>query len=91
MTKSDMIQVLARTLGQRREAERAVESLLKAIKHALRNGDKVLLSGIGSLNPKLRKAQKRHNPKTLQPVQVPPKRSIKFVTSEELFQASTDL
>lgn len=85
MNKIDLIKELTQSLGQRREAEIAVTKFLKSMGDALKKGDKVVLTGIGSLYPKLRKAQKRHNPKTMQPVQVPPKRTVRFVPSEELF------
>ncbi|OGR54165.1 MAG: hypothetical protein A3I11_02515 [Elusimicrobia bacterium RIFCSPLOWO2_02_FULL_39_32] len=85
MKKQDFIRELTSVLGQRKDAEIAVTKFLKSIRDSLKKGDKVVLTGIGSLYPKLRKAQKRHNPKTMQPVEVPPKRAVRFVASEELF------
>ncbi|MBI2118420.1 MAG: HU family DNA-binding protein [Elusimicrobia bacterium] len=85
MKKQDFIKELTSVLGQRRDAEIAVTKFLKTIRDSLKKGEKVVLTGIGSLYPKLRKAQKRHNPKTMQPVEVPPKRTVRFVASEELF------
>ena len=87
MNKIDLIQALAQTLGQRAEAEKAVNKMISAIRDTLRKGDKVVLTGIGSFHPKIRKAQRRHNPKTMAPVNVPPKRIVKFIASEELFPA----
>ncbi len=86
MNKFDLIHQLTAVLGQRREAERAANKFLRAIREALQKGEKVVLTGVGSFYPKIRKAQKRHNPKTMQPVQVPPKRTVKFIPSEELFK-----
>ena len=86
MNKSDLIQHMTRILGQRKEAERAVELFLDSIRDAIRKGEKVVLTGFGSFYPKIRKAQKRHNPKTMEPVHVPPKRAVKFIPSEELFK-----
>ena len=86
MNKADLIQQLTLVLGQRREAEKAVDKLLGSVREALRTGEKVILTGLGSFHPKIRKAQKRHNPKTMQPVHVPPKRTVKFIPSEELFK-----
>ncbi len=86
MNKLDFIAALTQTLGQRQEAERAVNKFFESIQESLRKGEKVVLTGIGSLYPKIRKAQKRHNPKTMAPVHVPPKRTLKFVPSEELFK-----
>lgn len=85
MTKTDLIAALTLVLGQRSDAEKAVNKIISAIRESLRKGDKVVLTGIGSFHPKIRKAQKRHNPKTMAPVAVPPKRVVKFIASEELF------
>lgn len=86
MNKINLIEALTQVLGQRQEAERAVNKFFEAVQDALRQGEKVVLTGIGSLYPRIRKAQKRHNPKTMEIVQVPPKRTLKFVPSEELFK-----
>jgi len=86
MNKSDLVQSLTQVLGQRREAEKAVSKFISTMREGLRKGEKVVLSGMGSFYPKIRKAQKRHNPKTMEPVYVPPKRTVKFIPSEELFK-----
>ncbi|OGR82016.1 MAG: hypothetical protein A2902_02315 [Elusimicrobia bacterium RIFCSPLOWO2_01_FULL_64_13] len=85
MNKADLVRSLILVLGQRREAEKAADKVISAIREALRRGDKVVLSGIGSFHPRIRKAQRRHNPKTMEPVHVPPKRTVKFIPSKELF------
>jgi DNA-binding protein HU-beta len=86
MNKSHLIQEMTHLLGQRREAEKVVNRLLQSMREAIRRGDKVVLTGLGSFYPKIRKAQRRHNPKTMAPVEVPPKRIVKFIPSEELFK-----
>ena len=85
MNKADLVRSLILVLGQRREAEKAADKVISAIREALRRGDKVVVSGIGSFHPRIRKAQRRHNPKTMEPVHVPPKRTVKFIPSKELF------
>ena len=87
MNKADLIEALAQALGQRAEAEKAVNKMISAIRDSLRQGEKVVLSGVGSFHPKIRKSQRRHNPKTMEPVLAPPKRIVKFIASEELFEA----
>lgn len=86
MKKSDLILQLAQSLGGRKEAELALDALLKSMQKTLRSGEKIILSGIGSFYPRVRKAQRRHNPKTMEPVLVPAKRIIKFIPSPELFK-----
>ena len=86
MNKTGLIQSLTRALGQRREAEKAVNRFIRTVRESLRQGEKVILTGLGSFYPRIRKAQKRHNPKTMQSVHVPPKRTVKFIPSAELFK-----
>lgn len=86
MNKADLVRQLTLVLGQRQEAQKAVNKCISALRQAVRQGDKIVLSGFGSFYPKLRKAQRRHNPKTLQPVEVPPKRTVKFIPSKNLFK-----
>lgn len=85
MNKADLVSRLTNILGQRKEAEKAVDGFIRAMRESVRKGEKVILSGFGSFHPKIRKAQKRHNPKTMEPVQVPPKRVVKFTPSADLF------
>ncbi len=91
MNKAELIEALAQALGQRAEAEKAVNRMITVIRDTLRKGDKVVLTGVGSFHPKIRKAQKRHNPKTMEPVAVPPKRVVKFIASEELFEPDAEV
>ena len=86
MTKSDLISALTQVLGQRSEAEKAVNKLIAAIRDSLVKGEKVILTGVGSFYPRIRKASRRHNPKTMEPVNAPAKRTVKFIPSEELFK-----
>jgi DNA-binding protein HU-beta len=86
MNKLDLIRAVAQTIGQRAEAEKAVNKVIAAIRETLRKGEKVVITGVGSFYPKIRKAQKRHNPLTMAPVVTAPKRTVKFIASEELFE-----
>lgn len=86
MNKADFVKQLTQVLGQRHDAEKAVDKFISSMHEAIRKGEKVILSGFGSFYPKIRKAQKRHNPKTMEPINVPPKRTVKFIPSEELFK-----
>lgn len=90
MNKTDFVKELTQVLGQRQEAEKAVSRFIEALKHAVRRGEKVVLSGFGSFHPKIRKAQNRRNPKTLEPVHVPAKRTVKFIPSQDLFKEAKE-
>ncbi len=86
MNKNDLVHTLAQKLGDRSTAQKALNALLDTIAHSLRSGEKVILSGIGSFHPKIRKTQQRHNPNTMEPILVPARRVVRFVQSPELFK-----
>ncbi len=86
MNKAGLIKELTSVLGQRKEAQRAVSKFIQTLRESIRKGEKVILAGFGSFYPRIRKAQKRHNPKTMEPVHVPPKRIVKFIPSEDLYR-----
>lgn len=80
-----MIQVVERVVSTRKEASAAVEAMLSAVRHALRTGEKVVISGIGSFHVKMRKAKIGRNPKTGVTVPIPPRRAVRFRMSKDLF------
>jgi nucleoid DNA-binding protein len=69
------------TLG---ETNRAIRSLVTVIQRAMKSGEVVSLSGLGSFRAKARKAKKSRNPKTGEVILVPPGRKISFKTSKTL-------
>lgn len=85
MNKANFIRALTEVTGQRREAEKLFNRFVLEMRQAIRKGDKVILSGLGSFYPKIRKAQKRRHPKTRKILILPPKRTVRFVPSEALF------
>jgi DNA-binding protein HU-beta len=85
MNKAGLVRVVGRVLSTRKEADAAVETMLRAVRLALRSGEKVVLAGIGSFHVKMRKAKVGRNPRTGQTVQIPPRRAVRFKTSKELF------
>ncbi len=58
----------------RNRAEIVVDTLFNAIKEALQHGDEVELRGFGSFRLRERKQRLSRNPRTGEPVVVPPKR-----------------
>lgn len=85
MNKADFIQVVERVVSTRKEASMAVDAMIRAIQHALRSGEKVVISGIGSFHVKMRKAKVGRNPRTGQTVPIPPRRAVRFRISKDLF------
>lgn len=86
MNKVNFIRALAEVTGQRKEAEKVLNKFISEMRMAIRKGDKVILGGFGSFYPKIRKAQKRRHPKTRKIVILPPKRTVRFIPSNTLFQ-----
>jgi DNA-binding protein HU-beta len=59
--------------------------MMQAMRLSLRSGEKVVLSGVGSFHVKMRKAKVGRNPRTGQTVPIPPRRTVRFKISKELF------
>ena len=71
MTKADLIEGMATKLDlPKGQAERAVNMIFDDIVAALRNGDKVNISGFGTFAVSARKARAGRNPKTGETIQI---------------------
>jgi DNA-binding protein HU-beta len=70
MNKTQLVDVLAARLGDRRTAAGAVDSLLETIVDAVRSGDSVSLSGFGVFTSRARAARVARNPRTGETVNV---------------------
>lgn len=72
-------------------AGRFVDHIFEMIEDALVKGEAVRIYGFGTFRPKVRAARVARNPKTMEPVHVPPRRIVKFEvgdTFEGKLQAS---
>lgn len=72
-------------LGHRRSAA-ALDALLGGVAEALREGRSVSIVGFGVWEWKEVGAREAHNPKTLRPLELPPRRKLVFKPSEALRQ-----
>ncbi len=85
MTKADLIDaVVKRTELPRQRAEEIVNGLLDDIIGALKNGDKVNISGFGTFSVSQRKARTGRNPKTGETIQIASSRAAKFKAGKTL-------
>ena len=85
MTKADLIESVAATLDlPKGQAERAVQLVFEDIVKALRNGDKVNISGFGTFAVSERKARTGRNPKTGESIDIPASKSAKFKAGKAL-------
>lgn len=79
ITKKELIDRIADATGQRRvQVKKVVQQFLDEIIGELGRGNRLEFRDFGVFETKLRKARRAQNPKTLQPVEVPAKRTVKF-------------
>lgn len=79
ITKKELIDRIAEnTNGRRVQVKRVVQQFLDEIVNELGRGNRLEFRDFGVFETKLRKARKAQNPKTLEPVEVPEKRTVKF-------------
>jgi DNA-binding protein HU-beta len=85
MTKADLIEGLANKLGMGKgEAERAVNIVLDDIINALKQGERVNISGFGTFSVSSRQARTGRNPKTGASIEISASRSAKFKPGKQL-------
>ena len=85
MTKADLIEGLANKLGLNKgEAERAVNIVLDDVINALKQGERVNISGFGTFSVSTRQARTGRNPKTGESIQITASRSAKFKAGKQL-------
>jgi integration host factor subunit beta len=92
ITKKELIDRIADDLGNKRvEVKKVVQSFLDEIVKELGKGNRLEFRDFGVFETKLRKARKAQNPKTLEPVAVPEKRTVKFKVGRLMKQRLGDL
>ncbi len=79
ITKKELIDRIAgETKNKRVQVKLIVQSFLDEVIKELGQGNRLEFRDFGVFESKVRKARKAQNPKTLAPVQVPEKRTVKF-------------
>jgi len=85
MTKADLIDSIAsKTELPKQRAEEIVNGVFDDIIAALKNGDKVNISGFGTFSVSHRKARTGRNPKTGETIQIASSRAAKFKAGKTL-------
>src|SRR5262245_3546176 len=78
-TKKELIDRIAERTGAKRvQVKRVVQQFLDEVVAELGKGNRLEFRDFGVFETKVRKARKAQNPKTLEPVEVPEKRTVKF-------------
>lgn len=79
ITKKELIdRIAANTKHRRVEVKEIVQEFLDQVIIDLGKGNRLEFRDFGVFETKVRKARKAQNPKTLEPVAVPQKRTVKF-------------
>src|SRR5215207_3028988 len=92
ITKKELIDRIADRTGSRRVlVKKVVQQFLDEIVGELGRGNRLEFRDFGVFETKLRKARKAQNPKTLEPVAVPEKRTVKFKVGRLMKQKLGDL
>jgi integration host factor subunit beta len=85
MIKVDIINKIAKELNiTKQDAESGVNMFFETIKEALKSGEEIELRGFGSFRFRQRGARAGRNPRTGEPVKVPPKKVLYFKPSRLL-------
>jgi integration host factor subunit beta len=92
ITKKELIDRIAAQTDQRRvQVKRVVQQFLDLVVDELGKGNRLEFRDFGVFETKLRKARKAQNPKTLEPVAVPEKRTVKFKVGRLMKQRLAEL
>jgi len=92
ITKKELIDRIADSSGARRvQVKRVVQQFLDEIVNELGKGNRLEFRDFGVFETKVRKARKAQNPKTLEPVAVPEKRTVKFKVGRLMKQKLGDM
>ncbi|MDR1417678.1 MAG: integration host factor subunit beta [Endomicrobium sp.] len=86
MTKNDIACSLSKLLNSKKEADIIVNKMFEEIITAIRNGEKVVITGFGSFNTFETKIKNGRNPKTGQRLLIAPMKKIKFKPSKDFFE-----
>lgn len=87
ITKADLVEALARQVHPtitKRDVGKLVQLFLDELCKMLLEGNRIEIRGFGVLSTKLRKPKIARNPKTKEPVSIPPRRVPVFKASRLL-------
>jgi integration host factor subunit beta len=92
ITKKELIDRIADVADHRRVlVKKVIQQFLDEIVNELGKGNRLEFRDFGVFETKVRKARKAQNPKTLEPVAVPEKRTVKFKVGRLMKQKLGDL
>lgn len=85
MNKTQLVEAIALDANITKvDARKAVDALIRVTAQALREGERVTLTGLGTLSVQHKAARTGSNPRTGAAVKIPPRNTVKFRSSIEL-------
>jgi len=87
ITKADLVETIARQMAPtitKRDVAKIVQMFIDEVCRILQEGNRIEIRGFGVLATKLRKPKVARNPKTKDPVNIPPRRVPVFKASRLL-------
>jgi DNA-binding protein HU-beta len=86
MHKKQLIEATASKLAgkSQKEVKETLEALLNTIGEALQKGEAITLTGFGTFSILETKARTGRNPQTGKPIQIKPKKKVKFKAGADL-------
>lgn len=87
MTKADLVQMASESIGPgitRKDCAIVVDAFLAAVKDSLADHENIEIRGFGTFKVRERKSRLARNPRTGDPVEVPPRAVPVFKPSKEL-------
>jgi len=85
MTKADLVNFIFERVGlPKTEIQKIVETVFETIKEALKEEEVVKISGFGVFTVRRKGSRIGRNPKTMQTVEIKPRRVVTFRASEQL-------
>ncbi|NIP59346.1 MAG: integration host factor subunit beta [Gemmatimonadetes bacterium] len=86
MTKADLVEQVTEAIGPgitKKDCALVVDGFLNAVKPALADGEHIEIRGFGTFKVRHRKARTARNPRTGEPVEVPPRDVPVFKPSKQ--------
>ena len=92
VVKSNLLKQLSNNYPNflKKDLEKFINIVLKEIKTALKNGERVELRSFGVFHSKIQKARISRNPKTNTKINTPEKKTIHFKMAKDLFKKLND-
>lgn len=89
MTKADLVNYIFEKIGlPKTEIQKIVEIVFETMKEGLIEDEIIKISGFGVFTVRKKNARMGRNPKTMQPVEIKPRRVVTFRPSEKLKEKS---